>query len=311
MTTLSNFKPLLAAGIDTVEDFNSLQYPMYASPKYDGIRLCMDPSRGPVTRSLKSVPNKYIREYLSNSHFRFIDCEIMVGPHNAPNVCNVTQSGVMSHDGYPNFSIVVFDHFEHPTSPYSSRLIQAQELVKEIRRQDKGDITRVYMSPQYLVSSADEVAAIENEWLSAGYEGVMLRSPEGIYKFGRSTLKQQILLKLKRFTDDEGEIVGWEPLERNENEAFLDERGYQKRSSHIAGKREDDTRIGKFHLRGLTGRWKDVHFKCGSGLSDDQRLEYRKNIDSLIGKKVTYKYQAHGSISAPRAPIFKCIRGDE
>ena len=45
--------------------------------------------------------------------------------------------------------------------------------------------------------------------LNAGYEGLMLRDPNGIYKFGRSSVKENILLKVKEFMDDEAEIIAF------------------------------------------------------------------------------------------------------
>src|SRR5437899_138139 len=70
-----------------------------------------------------------------------------------------------------------------------------------------------------------------------GFEGVMLRKPDGPYKFGRSTVREGYLMKVKRFTQEEAVVVGYEEQETNLNEATKDALGHTKRSSHKAGKR--------------------------------------------------------------------------
>lgn len=305
MNALNGFKPLLAAPLEDA-DIGRVQWPVLASPKIDGIRCIIHPTLGPVTRTLKPIPNNYIRDFLSVAMFRYLDGEIVVGedPY-IHGIFNATQSAVMSAGGTPKFRYLVFDTIPDGLNcPFHTRTTIAREIV------ERANVPEV----QYLVHDPilgpQDLAEYEEEWVSRGAEGVMLRHPHGKYKFNRSTLKEGILLKVKRFVDDEAVIIGYEPLYRNENEATRDARGFQKRSSHLAGMVEDDTRIGKFHLRGITGKWKDVTFHCGSGLTDTQRVEYRGKIDSLIGKVVSYKYQPHGAQDKPRAPIFKGLRYD-
>lgn len=306
------FKPLLAATIETEADFESLQYPLLGSPKLDGIRVICHPTLGPVTRSLKPVRNKFVREYLSDPRLRFLDGEVVVGDPTAPDVFNKTQSAVMSEGGTPDFSYLVFDHFgsANLACPFSLRLSDAQTVVGRWNdaAEKAGTISRIIFLEHVELKDRFDVDIFEQNYLASGYEGMMLRSPQGKYKYNRSTLREQILMKLKRFEDAEAIITGWEPLYRNENEAFLDERGYQKRSTHQAGKVADDSMVGKLHLRGLGGRWDGVGFACGSGLDEATRRDFRQRIDDLMGRVVSYKYQPHGSKDAPRAPIFKGLR---
>ena len=53
--------------------------------------------------------------------------------------------------------------------------------------------------------------------LDDGYEGLMLRAPDGPYKFGRSTVKENTLLKVKNFLDDEAEVIGFKEQTTNTN----------------------------------------------------------------------------------------------
>lgn len=306
---LTNFKPLLAAKIETEEDYNKLQYPLLASPKIDGIRTINHPERGPITRTLKPIPNKYIREYLAHPKLKWLDGETVVGNPRDVGLFNKTQSAVMSQSGTPDFTYYVFDHLGGATlsCPFNLRLNDAREAVAAY-----GLSSRVRFLEHVEISNRLELDLYEGNCVARGYEGIMLRSPKGRYKFNRSTLRDGILIKLKRFEDAEAIIIGWEPLERNENAPTIDALGYQKRSAHQAGKVTDDTLLGKFLVRGLGGRWANVEFSIGSGLTEALRREYRNCIDLLIAKKqvVTYKYQAHGSKDAPRMPIFKGLRHD-
>src|SRR5690606_7881531 len=112
----------------------------------------------------------------------------------------------------------------------------------------------------------DAVLAYELMALNLGYEGIMLRSPFAKYKFGRSTLKEQGLIKVKRFIDEEAEIVGFEELMRNQNEATPSAFGLQVRGHSIHGKVAAGT-LGKLILR--SPKWGE--FACGSGLDNALR----------------------------------------
>lgn len=308
---LSKFKPMLAAETEDY-DWSKLQYPIYTSPKLDGIRCVTHPTLGPVSRSLKPIPNTHIRTFLANPALKWLDGEICVGPASDPLVFNRSQSGVMSQGGTPDFTYHVFDNFEAAQMcNFGIRYQDARWVVDEAVNHDPTISEHVKLLPQKLIGDYDELLAAEEEAIALGFEGLIIRSPSGKYKFNRSTQREQGMLKLKRFADAEARIIGYEPLMRNENEAFLDERGYQKRGYSKDGKVADDTRIGKFHAIVLTGPFKDVSFSIGSGLNDTDRLQFRASIDSLIGQTFSFKYQAHGSKDAPRTPIWKGLRGVE
>lgn len=310
---LTKFRPNLAATTDDY-DWGKLKYPVYVSPKLDGIRCMTHPTLGPVTRTLKPVPNKSIRDYLSHPLLRWLDGELFVDNMNAPDVFNRTQSGVMSHGGTPNWSYRVFDNFEagHMCGfgiryGDAQRIIQAFDMLEEM----PDVFRRVHILEHLMIDNYDELLAAEAKAVEDGYEGLMIRSPDGKYKFGRSTQNEQGLLKMKRFTDAEGIITGWEPLLRNQNDPMIDALGLQKRGYSKEGKVVDDTRVGKFLAVGAPGQpWDGIPFGIGSGLDDSSRVKYRQEIEGLIGKTFSYKFQAHGSLDAPRSPIWKGLRFD-
>jgi DNA ligase-1 len=333
MIDLTKFRPMKSASPEQDFDFSKLRYPMWASPKVDGIRCVIHPTMGPVSNTLKPIPNKYIREYLNNPSMHYLDGELVVGDPDNPKSFGATQSGVMSHDGQPNFTFLVFDNFEAGNlCGYGIRKEDAATRVNAVRA---AGMHHVGLLEQRLVETYTQLLEYEEEKVSQGYEGIMLRSLDGKYKFNRSTLKEGGMIKIKRFRDDEAIIIGWEPLELNQNAPEKNALGLQRRGYSQSGKVSDDTRVGRFRVRGVAGsRWDGVEFWIGSGLDDADRITFRQIMakydigpeDRLqnfsrqyakslppelpIGKTITFKYQEHGSKDAPRTPIWKGIRYD-
>src|SRR5260370_36968268 len=181
------FRPLLAASIDNEEQLKTLSYPMVASPKIDGIRVLCHPTLGPCTRSLKPVRNKYVNSVLSNPLLRWLDGEVVVGPISAIDVFN-RSTAIMAGDGEPPFTYWGFDSFLNKDTTYVYRLSNVHEAVGMLG--PPGELV-VKTLPFLQVHSPLDILRCEEQWLSQGFEGVMLRSPSGRYKFNRSTLKEQ------------------------------------------------------------------------------------------------------------------------
>ena len=152
------------------------------------------------------------------------------------------------------------------------------------------------------INTVEELMKYESKVLEQGFEGVMIRSATGPYKFGRSTLKEGSLVKMKKFDDDEAIITGFNELQKNTNEKTKDEFGYAKRSSHKDGKIDQDT------LGSLIVVWRETEFSIGSGFTAEQRKEFWDQRNNLIGKLVKFKYFATGMKEAPRFPIFLGFR---
>jgi DNA ligase-1 len=124
------------------------------------------------------------------------------------------------------------------------------------------------------------------------------------YKCGRSTLREGWLLKLKRFIDEEAEVVGFEEEMQNNNEKTRDAFGLSERSSHQDNKTGKE-RLGSFVVKNPRGE-----FKVGTGFTASQRQSFWERRDSLIGKVVTVKFFPIGIKDLPRHPVFKGFRND-
>ena len=210
-----------------LEDVGPLQYPLLVSCKLDGVRALI--INGVVmSRSLKPIPNRHVQKLFGRPELEGLDGELCVGPPNAPDLMQKTMSGVMSPDGEPDVTYHVFDlHDTHPLVTFRERLA----LVHEVQQPLVRPVTHWYAYDQ------GELDALEARCLAEGYEGAMIRTPNGLYKQGRCGKKQPWLVKVKRFVDDEAVVIGVEELMHNDNEATTNELGRTKRSTHQAGKR--------------------------------------------------------------------------
>jgi DNA ligase-1 len=154
-----------------------------------------------------------------------------------------------------------------------------------------------------MVYNAEELAVYEEKAVAVGYEGVMVRSLSGEYKHGRSTAKQGILGKVKRFSDYEAVVIGFEEKMHNTNDAKTNELGRTQRSTAKEGL------VGANTLGSLTVEKDGVIFNVGSGFNDAQRKEIWEHQSKYLGSLVKYKcFDVQSGYEAPRFPIFLGFR---
>lgn len=288
------FRPMLAA---TVKDIQTLSYPKLASPKLDGVRAIIRDGVV-VSRNLKPIPNLHVQRLFSK--FEGLDGELVLGPPVGETFLR-TLSAVKRVEGAPDVTFWIFDRvpFDGADWRFHQRLEQVERALKKARV----DTSVAAKVPHYHVKDHHELAQLEKAWLAFGYEGVMLRDPDGLYKFGRSTPEEEGLLKLKQFEDAEAKIVGFEELMHNANEVTINELGAKARSSHKAGMRGRGT-LGALIVVGINGPFKGVRFNIGSGFDDATRDEIWANRSKWFHQIVKYKYFRVGSKNAPRFPIY-------
>lgn len=268
-----------------------IQFPVLATPKLDGIR-CLKVNGKALSRKFKPIPNHFIRTWIEENCPDGFDGEIIC----PGKTFNETQSLVMTQEGEPEFYFWVFDYVLDINKPYVERIKDLQEW--------KGNTTQLVMLYPIAIEDLEHLLIYEAQVLHDNYEGVMIRSWDSPYKCGRSTVKQGYLLKIKRFTDTEGEVVAFEELYRNNNALQQDELGHAKRSTHKANMIPANT-LGALVVRDLnTGEI----FSIGTGFDNATRDRIWQDRDSYLGKIVTYKFQPSGMKEKPRFPVFKGFR---
>lgn len=282
------FKPLLASPVD----LDKLRFPVLVSPKLDGIRA-IKKDGVLVSRKLLPIPNQFIQQ-CAKSIPEGLDGELMTYTNGKPDDFNTIQGNVMRQTGEPDFSFEVFDDCSEPDTPFQDRLISA------------GQKARICLWTTFLnhveVNGLEELMEVEDIYLNAGFEGAMIRDPEGRYKFGRSTAREQILLKMKRFIDAEATVIGKVEKMTNANAPEKDALGHTKRSSAKAGKVPAGT------LGALVCSFQGIEFEIGTGFDDAMRQQIWN--EEVTGHKVTFKYQELTPAGVPRFPVFLGFRFD-
>lgn len=272
-------------------------WPMFASPKLDGIRALV---RGGevVSRTLKRIPSTFAQETFEG--LEGFDGELICGDPCSPTCFRETVSAATTHGATTPLTYCVFDLTnEAPTEPYVNRLDKLRNEADKVSRYGVRALEHVRVLPQHVVHNEEQAQAYEEECLDLGYEGVILRHPASPYKYGRSTLKQGWMVKLKRFLDSEAKIIGFEELQRNDNVAKVDALGYTKRSSHQEGKVGMDT-LGA--LVCVDPKFPGFEIKIGvfKGYSKLELQEIWKRQDEYLGRLVKYIYVLYGSKDRPR-----------
>ena len=287
-------RPMKAASEEADAVLAAVTFPKLASPKLDGVRG-FNEDGVMLSNSLKRLKNSNLQLEFGISQYFGYDGEFVAGSPTGASVCRDTMSVVNSLDKpIDDVKFYVFDfRYCKPTVPFEDRISQLQ-----------GDC-KVIVLEHRLITCRDDLLNYDGEKIDEGYEGLILRDPLGPYKFGRSTLREQYALKLKRFADDEAVVIGFVEKMHNANEKTLEKNGKAARSSHKAGMVPMGT------LGGMLVRWRDKEFTIGCGQLTHEEAQYIwDRQDQFLGRTLTFKYFPYGMKDLPRHPIFKCWSPD-
>jgi len=275
-------------------DMKKLRYPVLATPKLDGIR-CLKISGRCLSRRFKPIANHFIRNWIEQHLTDGVDGELLI--NDVP--FSETAGHVGRHEGEPDFVYHIFDYVRGGAAdkPYEKRMQDLRELCWS---EDEHRVNKVL---PIQINSVAELEKYEEDCLYAGYEGVMVRTPDSPYKFGRSTEKEGWLLKIKRFQDSEAIVLKCVEARTNMNPKKINELGREQRSSHRANL------IGKGTLGALAVR--DVktgaEFQVG-GFTMALAQSIWENQGAAVGRLITYKHQPSGAKDKPRFPTFVAFR---
>ena len=292
---MSNIKPLLSCEVP----LDKIRLPVFIGTKVDGVRAVVIDSVV-YSRSLKPIRNKYVQELFGKPEYSGFDGELVVGDIYAKDVFQKTTSGVMSAEGNPDVKFYVFDICTTPEETFTARQFILYHKLKNL----PSDSNVIMLQQHYVETLYDLQQYLEDERIKGG-EGLICRNPDGKYKYGRSTPKEQLSVKLKFFENDEFEVIGFEELMHNENEATTNELGYTERSSC------KENLVPMNTLGSLVLKYGDTEFRCGTGFNDTQRKEIWENKESYLGKLASIRYMSVGQAVLPRVPSFQGFRDED
>lgn len=276
-----------------LKGFDQLRFPCLVTPKLDGIRALNVYGRA-VTRSFKPVRNPHAAK-LIQSLPHGVDGELVMPDADF----SETQSAVMRYEGPPGLVFQLFDWASD--KPYAERIKEAESAFAGIPGVEVLSPTPVW--------SKDELLGVEEDCLAAGYEGIVVRSPEGPYKCGRATALERYGFKHKPVQDSEAIVLAMDEAEENQNPIVANNFGLASRPGGRAGKVPKGT-LGGFHVKDLRS---GTLFRIGGGkgLTQNLRQQIWDNQAAYIGKIVRYTYQQIGSQGRPRFPQFVGFREPE
>ena len=334
------FKPLLA--VDATEHLDNVKFPKLASTKFDGIRCVFHPEKGMISRSFKKIQNlqlqfkfEQMQEHAEMTNIIF-DGELYSHDLNFQEIMRTcmtqdfwTTKGsrrIMEEKGFTDFldykkyvsklidsiSFYCFDCVGMLSDSHKAPFVNRQMTIKDI------DLPFVIPVEQWEVHSADEVRDAFKKALDKGFEGLILRDPNGPYKFGRSTLKEEYLLKCKPFESFDGQVI--EVIQATEVDPNAEKTVNELGRSVTSKKKDDRIPIEKASafkvryiedvtdLQGVPQEQYGHELKVSLAMTDVEKEEVWKNRDSYIGKWIEYKGMVVGAKDVPRHAVMLRFR---
>lgn len=298
-------KPMLAAPLLGPKDehtdeailkaLKKLKYPVGCTLKKDGIRALRLNSTL-LSRTFKPIPNASIRQR-SLKLIGGMDMELW----NPDLVYDEIESIVMSqkHERSDEIHFHILDHItEHG---YLARIAPVYEHFTF-----QSGAADVHVELPVICKNAEQLMEIFLKSEEMMGEGVCFRTLMSPYKQGRSTLKEQYLVKLCRFVREEVVIIELSEQVENTNKSNRNAVGSMDRSSNLANLVPKDT-LGALVCKRANGQI----IRVGTGFDDILRKKIWTEPEQYVGKTITIKYKPHGMKDLPRSPVFVGFRKDK
>jgi len=314
------FKPQLLP--NEKADLSTLKYPLLASTKLDGIRCIFMNDGRILTRALKEIPNKQVKEKfkvlslfcknnniildgeLYGTDMTFQDITHIVMTDDFTSKRSVKRNGGLIEDIPEELKFYCFDCIKdnNYNEPFNKR-IETLEFIYGL--QDFGDV--MVLVEQNLVLSEKEVTKAFEENLKLGYEGLVLRNQNSPYKCGRITIKEGNAYKVKPFLTFDAKIldVVQSTEAREGSEKTINELGRSRTSQ----KKDDRVLIDK--AAGFIVKYEGKELTVVLAMTDSEKEEVWKNRKKYIGRTVEYKGMIVGSKDVPRHPVYLRMRQDK
>lgn len=321
------FKPILAPNDEA--NLDEINYPIMASYKLDGIR-CIFKEGQILSRSLKPIVNKQLKEKFealrkySEDHQCILDGEIYspILPFQGISSC------VMTQDFEDKKAIKKWAEIQEEFGLDVSRE-QALDSLKFycFDYVDEGMLLDIYFDARYelvntkltdyddilvsvhhdLFQCKEEIEAYFESALNNGFEGLILRDPKGKYKFGRGTLKEGIIYKVKPYRTFDAEITGVVQSTVVDPNA---EKTINELGRSVTSKKKDD-RILIEKASAFYVDYQGKELKVVLAMTDKEKEAVWANKDEFIGRTIEYKGMLIGAKDVPRHPVMVRFREDK
>lgn len=308
---------LLAPNEQLKWDSPYLRWPLLGSRKYDGVR-CVIVEGVAYSRSMKPFPNVQFNEWLRplralSAQLKLV-FDMEVYDHSLPDFGK--HLSVLRANDAPvpdTFACYVFDtmpQLEWDTrsvTPFARRHQEFSWLDIENK------LPLHFLSvEQRRLENREQAEEFYTQALAEGYEGLMLRSPHGLYKHGRATLHEGIIYKFKDFHTDDAVILDLLPRRKMRDEVRLGERELTPTGKlervHTKDSFEDTEVCGSLLVRLADGTESEINY--GRGFNLAQRAEHWQQREGLRGKYIEVRHLPHGAKEGIRIGTLVRFRPD-
>jgi DNA ligase-1 len=166
-----------------------------------------------------------------------------------------------------------------------------------------------YMSTlnQWSIFKLEEIEPLYENALAWGCDGLILRDPNGRYKFGRGTIKEGLIYKMKPFQTFDAKIIGIiQATEVREGaEKKINELGRS-----VTSKKKDD-RILIEKAAAFVVMYEGKELKVTIAMTDEEKEDVWKHQNKYLGRMIEYKGMLVGSKDLPRHPVYIRMRDDK
>jgi len=286
-------KHMLAKQADQVSDatINKVPY-WYASRKIDGVRCSFYYADGEVHTASRGGKNYdystwQIREHPKLVEFLkrypkiILDGELYKHGKSLQQISGAARMEKTT-KGNDWLEYYIYDVMLPTTFEQRLKVLNAIKKTLELdfnpSREWKPNELRIQMVPHEKVSGKDNILALHDKYVSEGWEGCVVRDPNGSYKFGG---RGSEMVKFKLYKESEFVITGLSEGLRDEDMCFT--------------------------LETADG----IPFKAKPMGSRDIKDQYRKDLNQLIGRMATVKYFYLSDEGTPLQPVLKSIRDYE
>ena len=288
-------KPMLAKQADKVSN-SAFEKEYYGSRKINGLR-CLIYKKGD---RLYTASRGSINYDLAIHHILFhpklvalfeeypdliLDGEIYKHGWTLNKISGLCRTQVTAFDGEP-LEFYLYD-VVRTDLPFDARLEILNEIADKLelkefepyKEWDKEDL-KIQMVPQEFVSGWLYIKKMHDDYVSEGWEGLVIRNIKEVYGPGK---RSNAMIKIKVYQESEYEIAGLSEGLRDEDMCFI--------------------------MKTPNGQ----EFKAKPMGDREQKQWYREHLDELIGKMGTLKYfemSGKEGSEIPQQPIFICPRID-
>lgn len=302
---IPTFDIMLAESSDKIEKFLELNNEFYVNYKYDGVRLItiLDVENKSI-EFWSRKGRKYVLPFLESdilNNFNFdsinkehggikkimFDGELVLGNNDFQFIMRVARRKNMNNEILDMLKDVKYYIFDCVINEcYNNILRNRLTWLKSMFMNyglEKSNFCKIV--DYWVRNSENDIINDLEIALNAGYEGLVLKSIESIYK------KERCIdwVKVKEFDTIDAVV-----LETEKGKGAL---------KNVVAKL-----ICSYYNKDIG---EDIIFSVGSGLNDKLRNEWTEDKNKIIGKVIEVKYQELFDDGLPRFPVFIRIRDDK